>query len=320
MIKKYLFKFWVSLSNYKNDLSDQNTIILDKDALIRKTTNYEDEILIELYKSYFKGHIYSNYLLEVTIKKDVTGKKLGQFLHEGEKKIKKAITILRLFKKEVIGYNFIVQPLSKENKYDYNVRLSYLQRLWAEKNPENYALDKKEVQQFVSFYKNINKKTSFDKYDLAIEYFNKSYTEPYTPRDSFLDLMITLENLFLKGTNQELSYKISMRMAYVLGKDKDDRKNIFGFIKNSYNLRSKIVHGEESNKLDNQIFLELRKFTKESIIYFLENEDNWNGKKLDGWWSSQDGIESYICYFRKGARIHFTLYHDETVSYHWPTE
>ena len=116
---------------------------------------------------------------------------------------------------------------------------------------------------------------------LSSKYFNKSYTEPYTPRDSFLDLMITLENLFLKGTNQELSYKISMRMAYVLGKDKDDRKKIFDFIKDAYNLRSKIVHGEESNKLDNQKFLELRELTKESLKYFLEYEDNWNGKKLD---------------------------------------
>lgn len=141
-------------------------------------------------------------------------------------------------------------------------------------------LDKSEVQPFANFFNKIYK-TSLEKYDLAIEYFNKSYTEPYTPRDSFLDLMITLEDLFLKGTNQELSYRISMRMAYVLGKDKEDRKNIFDFIKDAYNLRSKIVHGEKSDKLDNQKFLELRELTRKSIIYFLENEDNWNGEKLD---------------------------------------
>ena len=146
-MEKHMFKFWVSLSNYKNDLSDQKKIILDKDALIRKTTSFEDEMLTRLYKKYFKGQIYSNYLLEVILENNVTENKPGQFLHEGEKKIKKAITILRLFKKEVIGYNFIVQPLSEEIKYGHTVRFLYHQRLWAEKNPKNYALDESEVQQ-----------------------------------------------------------------------------------------------------------------------------------------------------------------------------
>jgi len=41
------------------------------------------------------------------------------------------------------------------------------------------------------------------------------------------------------------------------------------------------VHGERSNSLDKQIFIELRELTRKSIIYFLENKDNWNGKKLD---------------------------------------
>ncbi len=281
MIKKYLFKFWVSLLNFKVNIFYPDEIILDKDVLIRSTTSFEDERLTDLYKEYFPRSIYSNYLLQIILRKDAPEIEPGQFIDEAEEKIKKAVTIFRLFKKEIIGYNLIVQPLSEVQEYGQTTRFLLHQRLWtSEKKPEIYTLEKSEIQPFISFFKNLHK-IPFLKFDLAIEYFNKSYIEPYTPRDSFLDLMITLENLSLKGTHQELSYKLSMRMAYVLGEDQKDRIDIFNFIKEAYDLRSKIVHGEKSDKLNNQKFLELRKLTRKSIIYFLENKDNWNGKKLD---------------------------------------
>lgn len=280
MIRKYIFNFWVSLLNFKIDISSQDEIILDKDVLIRSTTSFEDERLTDLYKEYFPRSSYSNYLLQIILRKDTPEIEPGQFLIEADEKIKKAVTVFRLFKKERIGYNLMVQPLSEELKYGHTTRFLLHQRLWtSEKKPEIYTLEKGEVQPFINFFKNFYKIPS--KFNLAIEYFNKSYIEPYTPRDSFLDLMITLENLFLKKTSQELSYKLSMRMAHILGEGQKDRINIFNFIKDAYNLRSKIVHGEKSNKLDNQKFLELRELARKSIIYFLENKDNWDGKKLD---------------------------------------
>lgn len=281
MIRKYIFKFWVSLLNFRIDIFSQDKIILNKDVLIRLTTSFEDERLADLYKKYFPGSSYSNYLLQIILRKDTPEIEPGQFLIEADEKMKKAVTIFRLFKKERIGYNLMVQPLSEELKYGHTTRFLLHQKLWSsEKTPEIYILKESEIQAFKIFFNNFYK-ILFSRYDLAIEYFNKSYIEPYTPRDSFLDLMITLENLFLKKTSQELSYKLSMRMAYILGKDKKDRINIYRFIKDAYNLRSKIVHGEKLDKLDNQKFLELRELTRKSIIYFLENKDNWNGKKLD---------------------------------------
>jgi len=197
-----------------------------------------------------------------------------------KKKLKKTIAVFRLFKKEIIGYNLIVQPLSEAQIYGHTLRPRLYQRLWISgKKPKIYTLDKNEVQLFKSFFKNFYK-ILLSKFDLASEYFNKSYYESY-PRDSFLDLMITLENLYLKNTSQELSYKLCMRMAHILGKNEEERIHIYDFIKKAYNLRSKIVHGERLIALDKQNFIELRELTRKSIIYFLENEDNWNGKKLD---------------------------------------
>ena len=281
MTKKYIFRFWVSLLNFEVDISNEEQITLDNDVLIRLTTSFEDERLAELYESVFIRTGYSNYLLEVILEKDVLENTPGQFLNEAEEKIKKAIAVFRLFKKEIIGYNLIVQPLSESQRYGHTLRSRLYQRLWIRgKKPKIYTLDKNEVQLFISFFKNFYK-ILLSKFDLASEYFNKSYYEPY-PRDSFLDLMIVLENLYLKNTSQELSYKLSMRMAHILGKNKEERIHIYDFIKEAYNLRSKIVHGERLIALDKLKFIELRELTRKSIIYFLENEDNWNGKKLDG--------------------------------------
>jgi len=280
MTKKYIFRFWVSLLNFEVDISNEEQIILDNDVLIRLTTSFEDERLTELYKNVFMGSIYSNYLLEVILEKDDPEIKPGQFLYEAEEKIKKAIAIFRLFKKEIIGYNLIVQPLSEAPKYGHTIRfLSYNKLRPNGKNPEIYTLEKGEIQTFISFFNNFYK-ILLSKFDLAIEYFNKSYNEPY-PRDSFLDLMITLENLYLKNTSQELSYKLSMRMAHTLGKNKEERIHIYYLIKEAYSLRSKIVHGERLDALDKQKFIELRELTRKSIIYFLENKDNWDEKILD---------------------------------------
>jgi len=280
-MEKYIFKYWVPLLNFKIDMSSQNKITLDEDALIRLTTSFEDERLATLYKEYFPRTIYSNYLLQIILRKETPEIEPGQFLTEAEEKIEKVITIFRLFKDERIGFNLIIQPLSEEQKYGHTVRFRPHLRLWtSEKIPEIYTVERSEIQSFISFFKDFYK-ISFTEFNLTIEYFNKSYIEPYTPRDSFLDLMIALENLFLKETHQELSYKLSMRMAYILGVDKKDRINIFNFIKDAYNLRSKIVHGEKSDKLDNQKLFELRKLAGKSIIYFLKNKNHWDSVKLD---------------------------------------
>ena len=280
-MEKYISKYWVSLLNVKIDISNQEKITLDEDVLIRLTTSYEDERLTDLYKKYFPRSSYSNYLLQVILRKDTPEVEPGQFFPEAREKIEKAITIFRLFKEERIGYTLIIQPLSEVLNYDYTAEFLLHQMLWtSEKIPEIYTVERSEIQSFINFFKDFYK-ISFSEFNLAIEYFNKSYIEPYTPRDSFLDLMIALENLFLKKTHQELSYKLSIRMAYILGVDKKDRINIFNFMRDAYNLRSKILHGEKSDKLNNKKFLELRKLTRKSIIYFLKNKEHWNSAKLD---------------------------------------
>lgn len=59
--------------------------------------------------------------------------------------------------------------------------------------------------------------------------------------DALLDAMIALESMF--GMSQELSFRLSVAVAYLLGKGPDDRERLHGQVKRLYKLRSDIVHG-----------------------------------------------------------------------------
>ena len=67
------------------------------------------------------------------------------------------------------------------------------------------------------------------------------------PEDKLIDYWIALEALFLPH-DQELSYRAALRISYFLGADADDRKLKFEAIKDSYDARSWVVHGERVSR------------------------------------------------------------------------
>jgi hypothetical protein len=81
-----------------------------------------------------------------------------------------------------------------------------------------------------------------------------------------------LEALFLKdGEIGELSYRLSLRAAYFLGKTKEERKKIFHLIKNGYNLRSKIIHGlrKKAEYKDFDFSIEIENCLRECLKKYL---------------------------------------------------
>jgi hypothetical protein len=83
---------------------------------------------------------------------------------------------------------------------------------------------------------------TFPKLRLALSYFNASFGQK--PRENqVIDLFICLEALLLQE-NDELTFRLATRAANLLGADASERKRVFAEVKEFYNLRSKIVHGE----------------------------------------------------------------------------
>jgi hypothetical protein len=72
--------------------------------------------------------------------------------------------------------------------------------------------------------------------------------------DKAIDGAICLESLLGDGTSQELSYRLKLRAALLLGKAVEERKAIRDAVRKFYTLRSNVVHGramaEKNNSAD----------------------------------------------------------------------
>ena len=107
-------------------------------------------------------------------------------------------------------------------------------------------------------------------------------------RTRLLYLSICLESVLLEGSTEGLSYKLGIRCANLLNAfyKKVDMESIFEEIKNGYELRSKIIHGddykgasakiikrrgEQSTELDHVINLET--VVKDILSLIFSNQD-----------------------------------------------
>lgn len=88
---------------------------------------------------------------------------------------------------------------------------------------------------------------------VAIDRFSNAM-DRISPEDSVIDLSICLEALLLSGLGNEedrgnLSYRFALHGARLLGRDLDERKQLYRKLKNVYGVRSRIVHGAGSYDL-----------------------------------------------------------------------
>ena len=86
-----------------------------------------------------------------------------------------------------------------------------------------------------------------------------------------LNGLTALEALLTNDSNTELSYRLSLRVANLLGSEDAARVSLFREMKVFYDLRSKIVHGSASKlstKLQNRLQLtdSLREIVRRVIL------------------------------------------------------
>lgn len=270
-------QFWVPLINF---VTNKDRIEIGNKFVIEKPTSFENEVVFEQLTKRFEIIISSKYLLRTYLKTNKPAKKIYDFFDKAIIEFEKAIILFRLFKKEFIGFNFIIEPLDNALTYGYSaVNLSYL-IIDRKIKKEKYVIDNGEIELLEKHFREYDI-FSTSKFDLAVSNFNKSYSQHFLT-NIFLDTMFVLENLFLRNTSQELKYKLSMRMAYILGdNDKTKREDIFTFIKDCYDIRSKIVHGSKIPELDMKRIFKLRQLTKDSLKIFFKKRDLCLGENLD---------------------------------------
>ena len=121
----------------------------------------------------------------------------------------------------------------------------------------------------------------------SIRRFNASYNNKHIG-DRIADLCISLETL-LNDSPGEITLKLSLRVALLLGDTEDNREYLWRFIKKCYNVRSEIVHGKKRKVItvmgntltDHQTAQRLENVTRQAITkVVLLQEEISNQKNL----------------------------------------
>jgi len=106
----------------------------------------------------------------------------------------------------------------------------------------------------------------------AIERFSQSLKRTHTVDYHLVDYIIGLEALFSTGLS-ESRHKVCRRASVFLRKKRDERIKIYRELKKAYDLRSKIVHGEEIDFEEIKYWwIKTRDYLKECLRKIVEEE------------------------------------------------
>lgn len=180
-------------------------------------------------------------------------------------KFQEVLRAMRVFKRGVLGYDRVYCfPLSWEPTKAFSIFLSQP----VSTGPE-YILEQGEEDKLMRMYwqiKNLDRKK--DRFlEIAIERFNYA-TQRWRIEDRLTDYVTVLEALFLGSEETaELGYRLSLRLATLLGESGDQRIEIRQVFSKAYAQRSKIVHGKKLKP----IRIHGKKFPMEDLAFYLEN-------------------------------------------------
>lgn len=156
------------------------------------------------------------------------------------------ISALRLYKKGRIVAGLLTSSSFENSKWSVGgttIWTSVSNLIFFQEKPI-YTLKQSELDKFITLFQNIRGyriSNIIEKIEIALSRFHSSYHGDI--EDRLIDQIIAFESLLL-GNEQELTYKLALRTAFLLRTRKDFRNKIFTNMKKAYNYRSKIVHGD----------------------------------------------------------------------------
>jgi len=157
------------------------------------------------------------------------------------------VTALRIFKAGAVGFNFLQDiPISW-------IPYGGVSTLGGHGKPlilgPRYHLSGEDVKEFVNFWSNFKeaKTKNFWFLDEVTRRFNFAY-EKGNLEDKLIDYIICFESMLLEN-DDELSYRLSLRVAVLIEENKEKRKEIFSDMRDAYKVRSRIVHGASKEKI-----------------------------------------------------------------------
>ena len=277
-----LFVDSVKLYNFESEVGE---IVLEDGLRIKKKIppigqNQFDEHFNHSYANFSK----SNYLLErefysrkeVGNTEDVDNKDIEKQLSETSDLFDLVIVTLRVFKTSAVFRDHRTESelITFHPHGGRTIRSPFFENTVIGKKCEIKSEDIIEIKNIFEFIKN-EKESRFivAQRRLADGLTRKAF------EDKLIDYMIGLEALYLPDGNQELSFRLSLRVAFLLAYSSDDRKKLFSFIKEMYKTRSNIVHGSKY-ELNEDSIIYLEDLLRKSLKLWIEERSNFSVNKF----------------------------------------
>jgi len=160
----------------------------------------------------------------------------------GEKKFIEIVALLRLFKDGDFH-----NPLENfQVPFWANAGQGIHFNLCDRRIPEGrkYILKRAESEGFMEFYRKSLRFTDDKRMFIALERFNLAY-EKKRFVDNIIDYVIALEALFGTKEKSRIGMRIELKSGFLVGDSKEKITKIYKFMRDLYDLRSSIVHGDE---------------------------------------------------------------------------
>lgn len=260
---------WLGLANLRNFRTDTyDPLDLGHDTTIRGrgwdelltlgcSRSYVDQLFLEWHEGGFGSHVLLTEHTEPKTPDNFQGNNLKHDL-----KALNAIRALRLLGDGDVGIGRIW--ISRRVSFDLgNQREGVLSHMGS-RSPAStslYTLDPCELAPVRDLYDTLLQFEGMRdrapvNLDLALQSFSDMYERHSFRADTrLIDAVTALEALL--GTRHELTFRLTFRIAVILGSNHDHRLEIFKQMKDAYQLRSDVVHGsrltpKQRAKLQNQ--------------------------------------------------------------------
>lgn len=247
-------------------------LVLVEDLCLRAVTSEEME-------DFNNSPVYPKYpaftaLLEMGKEVEVFAQTL--FLPEERKKVKDAIIALRLFSGERIFMPWEVEKYTEilGKTFPGNQISQSLEQRIVPFPTRVCILDKNKCMEIEGIYQQLSGVTLSEERKRRVERSLHKWNEALdqvSDEESLIANWIALETLFSPSDRDELSFRLALRGGVFLG-----QKKIYKDLRESYKIRSKIVHGGTiKNTQIGQVALRTREILRQILLKILRDPESY---------------------------------------------
>jgi len=116
---------------------------------------------------------------------------------------------------------------------------------------------------------------------LALRRWNSVF-ERFDENDALIDYWIALEGLFVPDSFQELRHRSSFRIGAFIGDKPDEREKIYKDLLESYDLRSRIIHGGvPTTRRKTELINATRSYLRRALVKILSSLNTFDPRTLE---------------------------------------